>query len=408
MNMQRLAKSLAIALLCVAFSGTAVSDDKLIQAQKVELQVIDGNSTWVGVGSGPFKDRFPNGVDASGKVGVQQPGKPAPTTDLTQGRIPPGATTKREFGSIGATQGSIIQNSSGKDVTEIEITTKGKDGTGADNKIDPASKDGDDFDTTISGKTIQLKAKAGKELKPNERIWMLVPAGPQPGTPGGKIYEGKVTTAQLVPPPTPGYDTPTQVAAVSNAASVTLGLDAGVRTLSFAAGAIGLATYGDGSSSSSPALDFTIGSAVSIGDMRILGPSTLTGAFELSDSGISLTSDGKVIFQAELVNALLIPDPLRSGWAHIQARFGFLEEGSALAGSRFLAEHFAESAEGGFFMDTDLLFATSGLSAPGTGMGTAVVAGVVPEPASVLLAMLGLMVLLVRVHRMRSSRSAIV
>jgi hypothetical protein len=401
MDKRVLFKSLVIGLLCAAFSGAVLGDDKLILAQKVELKVVDGNSTYVGVGTGPFTDRFPNGIDASGNVANQQAGKPAPATDLTQGRIPPGATVKREFGSIGASQGSIIQNSSGKDVKEIEVTTKGKDAANNDNTIDANSKDGADFDTTIAGKTITFKAKAGKELKPNQRIWMLIPEGPQPGTPGNKIYEGKVTTALLVPPPQPGFDRPTQVAAVSETATVSLGINGALKTLSFTAGAIDFTRYGDGSTSSSPALDFTVGSQMAIGDMAILGPSSLSGAFELSDSGISLTQNGRVIFQGELVNGLLIPDPQRSGWAHIQARFGFFEEGSALPGSRFMQEHFGEAAEGGFFIDADLLLATNGLAVPGTGQGIALVAGVIPEPPSAALMGLGLALIAGRVLRSR-------
>ena len=403
MDKRVLLKSLVIGLLCAAFSGAALGDDKLILAQRVELKVVDGNSTYVGVGAGPFSDRFPYGIDASGNVANQQNGKPAPATDLTQGRIPPGATVKREFGSIGASQGSIIQNSSGKDVKEIEVTTKGKDAANKDNAIDAKSKDGDDFDATISGKTITFKAKAGKELKPNQRIWMLIPEGPQPGTPGNKIYEGKVTTAQFVPPPQAGFDRPTQVAAVSETVAVSLGINGTLKTLSFTAGAIDFTSYGDGSTNRSPALDFAVGSQVAIGDMTILGPSSLSGAFDLSDSGISLTRNGRVIFQGELVNGLLIPDPQHSGWAHVQARFGFFEEGSALPGSRFMQEHFGEATEGGFFMDADLLLATNGLAVPGTGHGIALVAGVIPEPASAVLMVVGLALVVGRVLRSRRS-----
>jgi hypothetical protein len=403
MNKRVLVASLMFSALYIAFAATSFADNKLILAQKIELQVVDGNPTYVGVGAGPFTDRFPNGIDASGNVAMQQPGKPAPATDLTQGRIPPGATVKRDFGSIGASQGSIILNSSGKDVSEIEITTKGKDAANVDNTIHPNSKDGDDFDAPIAGKTITFKAKAGKALKPNQRIWMLIPPGPQPGMPGDKIYEGKVTTAQLVPPPQPGLGGPTQVAAVAENAAVSLTIAGGVQTLSLAAGAVDFASYGDGSSAASPAQDFTVGSQVTIGDMVILGPSSLSGAFELSDSGIALTQSGQVIFQGELVNGLLIPDPQRSGWAQIQAQFGFFEEGSALPGSRFLREHFGEALEGAFFMQSDLLLATSNLTLPGIGHGTAQISAMIPEPANAVLMTFGLVLIASRLLRSRPS-----
>ncbi len=384
MSKRILLKSLTTFALCAAFCAPAVADDKLILAQKVELKVVDGNPTYVGVGAGPFTDRYPNGIDTSGNVAAQNPGKPAPATDLTQGRIPPGGA-KREFGSIGASQGSIIQNSSGKDVKEIEITTKGKDAANVDNTIDPKSKDGDDFDSPITGKTITFKAKAGKELKPNERIWMLIPKGPQPADPGAKIYEGKATTASSDPPKQPGYELPTQLAALTHSATVSLGIAGPLRTLSFATGPIDELRYGDGTSTTSALVDFVFGSQLAIGDMQILGPSSLSGAFELSDGGVSLTRNGTVIFQGELVDALLIPDRLRPGWAHLQAGFGFLEEGSAAPGSEFLRAYFGDLSEGRFFIDTDLLSATGNLTFAGTGHGTALLAGVVPEPATSVL-----------------------
>jgi hypothetical protein len=92
----------ALVALTVSVSSSAWADEKLILVQKVELKVVGGKSTWVGVGNGPFKDRYPNGIDASGTIMMQLPGKPAPKAGLTQSRMSATDVTKREFGSIAA------------------------------------------------------------------------------------------------------------------------------------------------------------------------------------------------------------------------------------------------------------------------------------------------------------------
>jgi PEP-CTERM motif-containing protein len=400
--------SLFVVALCLTLSpARAFADDKLILAQKVELKIVDGNATYVAVGNGPFKDRFPNGLDASGTVAMQKPGKPAPATDLTQGRIPPQAVNKREFGSIGATQGSIIQNSTGEAVTKLEITTKGVDAANNANKIDANSKDGDDFDTTLTGNTITLTAKPGKELKKNERLWMLIPEGPQPGDAGKKIYEGKVELLKPAPAPAPKPQMPAPPKAGNQGggAKMNYNITNGLGSLSFAAGSIDFATYFDGTSVTSSLFDSIIGSQINIGDMNILGPSSsVPGAFQLSDSGLSLTLDGLTLLQAELTDGLLIPDLLNPGMADIQASLAFLEEGRLGTGSRYLDEHFSLSAAAALFFRSNLLAATSGLSRPGAASGVVSVAStesVVPEPASLILMSTGLLALVRRSQRRR-------
>lgn len=363
----------------------ATADDKLILAQKVELKTVDGNPTLVGVGKGPFTDMYPNGIDQSGKVTEQKPGKPSPADDLTQGRIPPGAGIKRDFGSIGASQGSIILNSSGKEVKEIEITTKGKDSNNNDNKIDPKSKDGDDFEVQLSpdGKTITLKAKAGKELQKNERIWMLIPKGPQPGDPGPKIYEGKVTLASATPS-APGFQIPGNPKAEATSASVSFQTLDGVGTLSFKPATIDLATYLDGTTSNSPT-DKVIGGQILIDNMKLLGPSPdIPGAFQFSDSSLAVVGDGQTLFQSGLTNVLLVPDPENPGKTHFQADLGFLIEGRA-GGSRFLDEYFNFSSNlSGLFSQSDLLSVTKNFTISGETNANILLSASVPEPLTFL------------------------
>jgi len=384
-----------VAVALILGPSSAAADDKLILAQKVELNVVDGNSTWVAVGNGPFKDRFPNGLDASGTVAMQKPGKPAPATDLTQGRIPPQAVNLREFGSIGATQGSIIQNSTGQSVKKIEMTTKGVDAANNANKLDPKSGDGDDFDTTINGNTITLTAKNGKELKKNERIWLLVPEGPQPSDPGKKIYEGKVELLQPAAAPAPQPQVPAvpKTGNQGGGASLNFRQTNGVGTLTFLAGEVDFATYFDGTTVGSSLEDVVIGSLIRIGDMDILGPSSdVPGALELSDSGISLVLNGETLLQAELTHGLLIPDPVDSGVADLQAALTFLEEGRVGIGSRYLDEHFRLSNAAGLFFRSNLLAATNGLSDSGSAFGVVSIASTdaVPEPGTAVLLVMGL------------------
>lgn len=376
----------------IGLAQPALADDKLIQVQKVVIDVVDGKSTLVGVGKGPFTDAYPNGIDMSGKVKSQEAGKPAPRDNLAQSKISPTDDTERDFGSIGAKQGSIIANESGKDVKEIDISTKGTDSKGADNKIDSKSTDGDDFDTEISadGKTIKLKAKKGKELKPDENIWIKMPKGPQPQDKGTKIYSGKVVLAQASLPQHPGKPGYPAVSNSTGTAVVGLQINGGVQTLTFGgAGAVQVATYFNGSTTTNPLIDSIIGSQILIDDMTILGPSALlAGAYQLSDSAIALAQSGQALLHASLTNGLLIPDQMHPGFARITATLGFFEEALTDAQSRYLDEFFGISMADQLIFDSDLLVGTLGLTVNGSGVGNVSIASVIPEPdmAGMLLA----------------------
>jgi hypothetical protein len=379
--------------------SAGMADDKLILVQRVELTTVDGNATYVGIGTGPFTTAFPNGIDVSGAVTEQKPGKPAPTTDLTQGRIADSATTEAEFGSIGATQGSIIKNSAGKPVDTIQITTQGMTG-GTANGIDTKSTDGSDFDTAIAGKTITFTAKTGKALPKNQFIWMLIPKGPQPGTAGDKIYKGKVTTVGALTPPAPERQT-AQAPKAGNTSGAVATFSSATQTISFSAGEVSFAKYFDGTTvtANGPG-EPVIGTQIQVGDMQILGPSpSVPGAFALSDSGVALVANGQTLLQGELVNDLLIPDASHPGFAEIQGSLSFWDEG-AMVGSRYVGEFFSDSIASDLFIDTDLLAATGNLTTDGSGVGSAVVASVaVPEPSTDVLLSIGLLAFLGSVTR---------
>ena len=380
--------SLAATVLC--YSTSAFADKKLILVQKVELTVVDGKATWVGVGNGPFKDRFPNGIDATGTIKMQEKDKPAPKAGLTQSRMLPANVVKTEFGSIAAAKGSIIVNNTGAKVTEIEITTKGTTG-GTPNTIDDKSGDGDDFDWKIDKltmKTITFKAKKGKELAPDQNIWMLIPEGPQPGMPGAKIYEGKVTTNPPVAPPAPAPAAPSPPAASSGGGSG-LSYDSSMGVLSFQPSTVVVIAYSDGSSTVTNSADEdVIGSQIQIGQMQVLGPSsTVPGAYALSDSGIAFVQGEQVLLQAELTNNLLIPDPQHPGYAILQGSLTVGEEGlplvwggqdDGLIQSKYIEEYFGASGASDVFLETNILATTQNLTEDGEATGTAMVASVAP------------------------------
>jgi hypothetical protein len=359
--------------------------------QKVELKVVGGKSTWVGVGNGPFTDRYPNGIDASGTIMMQAPGKPAPKAGLTQSRMSATDVTKREFGSIAAPKGSIIVNNTEKNVVEIEITTKGMTG-GTANEIDGKSGDGDDFTTDISRdkKTIVFKAKKGKELPPDQNVWMLIPKGPQPGQPGGKIYEGKVTTSPPAMPPAPAPAAPMVPATGGATGLSTIHYDSATAMLSFQPGSLTVAAYFDGSSTVTNGPDeYVIGSQIEIGDMQVLGPSSIVpGAYTLSDSGIALVQGGQVLLQAELTNNLLIPDPNHPEYSIVQGSLTVGEEGlpfewgpqaGTMLQSKYIEEYFSDSSASDVFFQTNILTVTQNLTQDGDANGTVIIGSVAPN-----------------------------
>jgi hypothetical protein len=380
---------LMLMIASVIACAPAHADDKLILAQKVKIDVVDKRPTLVPVGDGPFKDRFPNGIDLSGEIATQQAGKPAPIEGLTQARIAPGDVKKREFGSIAAAKGSMIRNNTGKDISAIEISTKGMTG-GTPNKIDGNSKDGDDFDVKFSpdGKTVRLEAKAGKELKNNEMIWMLIPEGPQPGQPGAKIFEGKVET---VAPPAPKAPAPPAPKLPEGKGPGAMMYNPGTDSLSFTPGALDALTYADGTTVLSNSLTETlIGAQLLIEDMQILGSSfsILPGAYQLSDSGLSLMLNGETVLQGGLTDGLLVPDSSAPGMADLYAYFGLFEEGKAGPFSRYLNEHFNYSNGAMLHFRTNILSATGDLTTSGSGTGIWRIASTgtaAPEPATLLL-----------------------
>jgi hypothetical protein len=202
-----------------------------------------------------------------------------------------------------------------------------------------------------------------------------------------------VTTLPAAPPPAPKKDAMLTPKAGNNTNTASVSYNAGANTLSFSPGAVNFATYFNGTTVNANAPgESVIGAQIQIGDMQILGPdASVPGAFDLSDSGVSLTEGGVTLLQGELINDLLIPDPDRPGFATIQGSMSFLTEGVMMR-SRYVSEFFGDSSESDLFFETDILAATGNLGGDGQGFGTVQIASVagIPEPGAWGLMLVGL------------------
>jgi hypothetical protein len=398
-TMQRLFALLVLSgLAAVAPTSGALADSKTILIQKVMLTGVMVNGqlviAYVGVGKGPFSNMYPLGICATATCPQVAGVSPVPLTTLTQGRIDAAATAARDFGSIGASQGSIIRNNTGSPVTSIMISTKGMT-NGTANTINPNSMDGQAFTTALTNTSVTFTAGQGDALAPVGLLWMLIPPGPQPGMPGAKIYTGQVTLMPpAAPPPAPAPAAPMAPAA-GNTSGAGLSYNAGTSTISFNGGNVSFATYVSGTTATTNGpTENVIGSQIQIGDMQVLGPSSsVPGAFQLSDSGVALVQNGQTILQGELINDLLIPDPSVPGDAEIQGSLSIFEEGEGL-GSEYIDEYFADSLASDLFVNSNLLAVTDDLTQDGDATGSAVIASVasVPEPSSIILLATGLSV----------------
>ena len=369
-----------VALLVQAISlcGSAWADEKLILVQKVKLTVVQDKPTWVGIGKGPFTDQYPNGL-------------PFNAPQLAQSKIDPNDINEREFGSIGAANGSMIKNLTGKNVTQIQITTQGKT-NGTDNTIDKKSSGGDEFETAINGKTITFTIKRGKVFKTDEFVWMKMPKGPQPGQPGAKIYKGKVTLEAPGMQLSPALAAPMPPAVGNNTGLSAIHYDSTTATLSFQPGSVTFATYTDGITvvTNGPNEDI-IGSQIQIGDMQVLGPSsTVPGAFDLSDSGIALVQQDQTLLEGELINNLLVPDPSHPGLAVIQGTLTF-DEGlpyglsgglASLLHSKYVQQYFGDSSGSAVFFQSNILSSTDQLAHDGDATGPLLIGSIAPASAS--------------------------
>lgn len=173
---------LATAVAIGFWTPTVYAADRgLIAFEPVDF---DGK-IYTGNDKGPFTKDYPKGLDKN------DPDAATATldTDVKQG-------VKYPWGSIGAKNGSFIENKTGKPICKIVITST--DG----NTFDTAPQAGAGWTVEVSKdkKTITFTAKEAKNCIPNGGwFWIKVPKSPQPGSGTPPTLEGSIAMAATQP-----------------------------------------------------------------------------------------------------------------------------------------------------------------------------------------------------------------
>jgi hypothetical protein len=174
----------AAATMGVWLPSTAQAADRGLIA--VEPVSFDGK-TYTGTDkAGPFSKGYPTGLDKS---------DPDSATATLDKDVKVGTTYP--WGSIGAKNGSFIQNKTGKPICKIVVTAT--DG----NTFDTAPQTGDGWTAEVSKdkKTITFTAKEAKFCIPDGGwFWMKVPKSPQPGSGTPPTLEGSIAAATPADP----------------------------------------------------------------------------------------------------------------------------------------------------------------------------------------------------------------
>lgn len=346
--------ALALAALLQAAQPCQAAD-KVLLFQKIKFD----SGKWVAVGDGPFKTAYPAGV---------APDDP----QLAGADLVAGMFTTRKFGSIGADKGGPFRNKTKESVDGLEITII----NGVDKFDKTNTKDGDDFDITFNpaGTVMTLKAKAGKELKPNETLWMKIPDARQPGDtadPRPVTYEGKLLKTPPPPPPKPAREKPAAPAAKTTGGS-SMSYDATTGSLDFLPGSIGSIQYADGSTTQqNNSTESLIGASITMGSTTFRGPSSdVPGAYSFAETGVVLRKDQDRVLIGTLTDVLLIPDSSQEGADSVLQATLVWKESLRGVPSRYLDEDDSLGSRTTVFFYTDLLAATSNLAASGSASGT--------------------------------------
>jgi hypothetical protein len=172
--------AVALALWLPSFAFAA--DRGLIAFEPVTF---DGKTYKGTDAAGPFTKAQPTGLDKS------DPNSATATLDPTVK-----AGTTYPWGSVGAKNGSFIENKTGKDICKIVVTAT--DG----NTFETAPQVGGGFTAEVSKdkKTITFTAKEKKDcIKNGNWFWMQVPKSPQPGSGTPPTLEGSIAMLPVDP-----------------------------------------------------------------------------------------------------------------------------------------------------------------------------------------------------------------
>jgi hypothetical protein len=146
--------------------------------------VTDKEGTFVGVGTGPFTTKFPDGVKDDGKT-------------LDRSKVVADNFDKPyTWGSSGSDGGMVIKNISGKPICELTVRTL-DDTTFPKDTAKYQAPEGWEVTVSDDGKKLTVKAKK----KPDNCVahgawfWMKAPASPKPTEKGGATLEGQLALA---------------------------------------------------------------------------------------------------------------------------------------------------------------------------------------------------------------------
>jgi hypothetical protein len=170
--------------LALGVSAPAYAADKGLVA--LEPVSFDG-TTYTGTDpKGPFSIGYPKGLDKN---------DPDSATAALSDKVKAGTTYP--WGSVGAKNGSFIQNNTGKNICKIVVSTT--DGS----TFDTAPQSGANWTATVSKDKQTITFTAVKDpdncIKNGGWFWMQVPESPQPGSGTPPTLSGSI--AALTPDP---------------------------------------------------------------------------------------------------------------------------------------------------------------------------------------------------------------
>jgi hypothetical protein len=226
-----------------------------------------------------------------------------------------------------------------------------------------------------------------------------------------------MATPQFVLPPAPKImPAPGMQPMIGNDSNPKMSFSAANNTLSFTPGNINFVQYKDGSTlRMNTSFESVIGSQVTIDPMKVLGPSSIPGAFQLQDALVDVELSGHIFHIATLTNGVLIPDKSVAGFDSVLEGALVWNTSVPELPSQYLSQiedmllnHDKGDLELGMFFRTNLLdpTITNDLTMDGTstaGLLQITPALSIPEPSSIILTGIGsLFVIGIVCLRMRS------
>jgi len=312
--------------------------------------------------------------------------------------------------------GTLLKNFSKTDVEDIEVSVTSKG-----DKIDRNSGGGALF------KSVKFFDAAGKDVTNNPKadavtvkfsdgtikaggtqFWMLVPKTSDDKLGGHFKFTGMATPQFQLPPAPMIQPAPKMQPKIGNDSNPMMSFSKPDNTLNFNPGTINFVQYKDGSVlRMNTSFESVIGSQVTIDPMKVTGPSSIPGAFQLQDSFIDVAFGSSIFHIATLTNDVLIPDSSVPGFDSVLESTLVWNTSVPNLPSQYLSqlEDMLQNGDPKGDLETELFFRTNLLDASVTndltmsGKSTAgsfeiTPAFAIPEPRSVILAGIGCLAVL--------------